>query len=114
MSWAGSFLFVLFICAFVPFQIIMIPLIVIVASLGIYGTIWADRASSTRPGDAAADADLPQLLQGHPEEIINAAMMDSGSFWRIFLEIVLPMSGNILIVVLILMITRSGTTSWSA
>ena len=41
VRWAGSFLFVLFVCAFVPFQIIMIPLIVIVASLGIYGTIWA-------------------------------------------------------------------------
>ena len=32
-------------------------------------------------------------------------MIDSGSFWRIFFEIVLPMSGNIMIVVLILMIT---------
>ena len=32
-------------------------------------------------------------------------MIDSGSFWRIFVEIVLPMSGNIMIVVLILMIT---------
>ena len=28
-------------CAFVPFQIIMIPLIILVANLGIYGTIWA-------------------------------------------------------------------------
>ena len=40
-----------------------------------------------------------------PQEIMNAAMMDSGSFWRIFVEIILPMSGNILIVVLILQIT---------
>jgi glucose/mannose transport system permease protein len=32
-------------------------------------------------------------------------MIDSGSFWRIFFEIVLPMSGNIMIVVLILMTT---------
>ena len=32
-------------------------------------------------------------------------MINSGSFWRIFFEIVLPMSGNIVIVVLILMIT---------
>ena len=31
--------------------------------------------------------------------------MDSGSFWRIFAEIILPMSGNIMVVVLILMIT---------
>ena len=40
-----------------------------------------------------------------PRELINAAIMDSGSFWRIFVEIVLPMSGNIMVVVLILMIT---------
>ena len=40
-----------------------------------------------------------------PRELMNAAIMDSGSFWRIFWEIVLPMSGNIMIVVLILLIT---------
>jgi glucose/mannose transport system permease protein len=34
-----------------------------------------------------------------------AAMIDSGSFWKIFFQVVLPMSGNILIVVLILQIT---------
>ena len=27
-----------------------------------------------------------------PQEIMSAAMMDSGSFWRIFVEIILPMS----------------------
>src|SRR3569833_1626489 len=36
---------------------------------------------------------------------MSAAMMDSGSFWKIFFEIILPMSGNILIVVLILQLT---------
>jgi glucose/mannose transport system permease protein len=36
---------------------------------------------------------------------MSAAMMDSGYFCRIFAEIVIPMSGNILIVVLILQIT---------
>jgi hypothetical protein len=40
-----------------------------------------------------------------PTEIMSAAMMDSGSFWRIFFEIIVPMSGNILIVILILQIT---------
>ena len=40
-----------------------------------------------------------------PRELIHAAMLDSGSFWRVFWEIVLPMSANIIVVVLILMIT---------
>ena len=43
--------------------------------------------------------------KGIPQEIMSAAMMDSGWFWKIFLEIILRMSGNILIVVVILQIT---------
>ena len=101
-SWAKAFLFVLFMCAFVPFQIIMIPLIVIVANIGFYGIYLGHSTGAHRAGHAAPHADLPQLLQGHPRELINAAIMDSGSFWRIFGEIILPMSGNIMVVVLIL------------
>jgi len=33
VRWAGTFLFLLFICAFVPFQIIMIPLIILSSGL---------------------------------------------------------------------------------
>ena len=40
-----------------------------------------------------------------PPDIIKAAIIDSGNFWRIFAEIIVPMSGNILIVVAILQIT---------
>ena len=40
-----------------------------------------------------------------PPDIIKAAIIDSGNFWRIFAEIIVPMSGNILIVVLILQVT---------
>ena len=41
-----------------------------------------------------------------PRELISAAMIDSGSFWQIFIEIVAPMSGNIAIVVLIMVTTN--------
>ena len=41
VRWAGPFLFVLFICAFVPFQVILIPLILIISGVGIFGTVWA-------------------------------------------------------------------------
>ena len=47
VRWAGPFLFVLFMCAFVPFQIIMIPLFVLTASIGIYGT--PGRSPSSTP-----------------------------------------------------------------
>lgn len=105
VRWAGSFLFVLFVCAFVPFQIIMIPLIIIVASTGIYGTTWAIAIVHAVLAMPLLTLIFRNFYKDIPRELINAAIMDSGSFWRIFLEIILPMSGNIMVVVLILMIT---------
>ena len=105
VRWAGPFLFVLFICAFVPFQIIMIPLIMVVASMGIYGTIWAIAVVHAVLAMPLLTLIFRNFYKDVPRELINAAVMDSGSFWRIFFEIILPMSGNIMVVVLILMIT---------
>jgi glucose/mannose transport system permease protein len=105
VRWAGTFLFVLFICAFVPFQIIMIPLILIVAKIGIYGTVWAVALVHSVLAMPLLTLIFRNFYKDVPREIISAAIVDSGSFWRIFLEIILPMSGNIMVVVLILMIT---------
>jgi glucose/mannose transport system permease protein len=105
VRWAGAFLFILFMCAFVPFQIIMIPLIILVADLGIYGTIWGIALVHSVLAMPLLTLIFRNFYKDIPRELINAAIMDSGSFWRIFLEIVLPMSANIMIVVLILMIT---------
>ncbi len=106
IKWSGTFLFVLFMCAFVPFQIIMIPLIIIVASFGIFGTVWAVAVVHTILAMPLLTLIFRNFYKDVPQEILNAAIMDSGSFWRIFAEIILPMSANIMIVVLILMITN--------
>ena len=105
VRWAGTFLFVLFICAFVPFQIIMIPLIVLVSNIGIYGTVWGIALVHAILAMPLLTLIFRNFYKDIPQELINAAIMDSGSFWQIFREIVLPMSANIMIVVLILMIT---------
>ena len=105
VRWAGSFLFILFICAFVPFQIIMIPLIIVIASMGIYGTVWAIAIVHAVLAMPLLTLIFRNFYKDVPRELINAAIMDSGSFWRIFWELILPMSGNIMVVVLILMIT---------
>lgn len=105
IQWAGTFLFVLFLCAFVPFQIIMIPLVVLNAQIGLYGSIWSVALVHTILSMPLLTLIFRNFYKDVPEEIVNAAIMDCGSFWRIFFEIILPMSGNIMIVVLILMIT---------
>lgn len=105
IRWAGPFLFILFMCAFVPFQIIMIPLVVLNSSIGLYGSIWAVAVVHSILAMPLLTLIFRNFYKDVPEEIINAAIMDCGSFWRIFFEIILPMSANIMIVVLILMIT---------
>ncbi len=105
IRWAGTFLFILFLCAFVPFQIIMIPLVVLNSTIGLYGTIWAVAVVHAILSMPLLTLIFRNFYKDIPEEIVKAAIMDCGSFWRIFLEIILPMSVNIMIVVLILMIT---------
>ena len=113
VKWANTFLFVLFVCAFVPFQIIMVPLIVITGFMKIYGTIWAIAVVHAALSMPLLTLIFRNYYKGIPQEIMSAAMMDSGPL-RIFGEIILPMSGNIMIVVLILQITSVWTTSSSA
>ncbi len=106
VKWAGPFLFILFICAFVPFQIIMFPLIIMTTTFNIYGTLWAVAIVHSIMGMPVLTLIFRNYYKDIPQEIMSAAIMDSGSFWQIFREIIVPMSGNILIVVLILQITN--------
>jgi glucose/mannose transport system permease protein len=105
VKWAGTFLFILFMCAFVPFQIIMYPMIVLSAQLKVYSTLIGIALVHAVLAMPILTLIFRNYYKDVPQEIISAAMMDSGSFWRVFFEIILPMSGNILIVVLILQIT---------
>jgi glucose/mannose transport system permease protein len=105
VRWAGTFLFILFMCAFVPFQIIMIPLIILSGLVKVYGTVWGIAIIHAVLAMPLLTLIFRNYYKDIPAEIMRAAMMDSGSFWRVFGEIIVPMSGNIMIVVLILQIT---------
>jgi glucose/mannose transport system permease protein len=105
VPWANGFLFALFICAFVPFQVIMYPLIRATATLGVYGTTFGVAIVHVVLSMPILTLIFRNYFRSIPQELIAAAMVGSGSFWRIFFEIVLPMSGNILVVALILIVT---------
>lgn len=106
VKWANTFLFILFMCAFVPFQIIMIPLIILISRSGIYGTYLAVAVVHSILLLPLLTLIFRNFYKDIPQELMSAAMMDSGSFLRVFAEIILPMSGNIMVVVLILVITN--------
>jgi len=105
VRWANTFLFILFMCAFVPFQIIMIPLVILMSKSGFYGSYLAVAVVHAVLAMPLLTLIFRNFYKDIPQELMNAAMMDSGSFLRVFVEIILPMSGNIMVVVLILVIT---------
>ena len=105
VRWASTLLFTMFICAFVPFQILMFPLIKITASVGLFGTTLGIAVVHAALAMPILTLIFSNYFRGLPPELMAAARIDSGRFWRIFFQIVLPMSVNIMIVVLILQIT---------
>jgi glucose/mannose transport system permease protein len=105
VKWANGLLFTMFVCAFVPFQVIMFPLIKIASTLGVFGSVWGVALVHSALALPILTLIFTNYFRGLPADLMSAAMIDSGSFWVILREVILPMSGNILIVVLILQIT---------
>ncbi len=105
VKWANTLLFTMFVCAFVPFQVLMFPLIKMTASVGLFGTTLGIAVVHAALAMPILTLIFTNYFRGLPRELTAAAMIDNGRFWPIFGEIILPMSGNILIVVLILQIT---------
>ena len=105
VKWANTLLFTMFVCAFVPFQVLMFPLIKMTASVGLFGTTLGIAVVHAALAMPILTLIFTNYFRGLPQELTAAAMIDNGRFWPVFREIILPMSGNILIVVLILQIT---------
>ena len=76
IRWANAFLFSLFICAFVPFQIIMYPLIKITAAIGIYGSTFGIGVVHAALLMPIVTLIFNNFYKDIPRELISAAMVD--------------------------------------
>ena len=102
----GQFLFgVLLLGAFIPVQVMVYPLVKLLAALGLFGSL---------PGIVLVHIvfSMPVMTllfrnyyAGIPPELFKAARVDGGGFWRIFVQLMLPMSLPMLIVAAIMQIT---------
>ena len=84
----------------VPIQVIMVPEFVIVSRLGLVDSPWA--VIMPTAAQAVSIFMARQFLTGVPDELIEAARVDGAGEWRIFLRIVLPLSGPLVAVLTIL------------
>lgn len=103
----GSELFftILIIGAFIPYQVMIYPIVIVLRELGIYGTLTGLVIVHTIFGMPILTLLFRNYFTSLPEELFKAARIDGAGFWQIYLRIMLPMSLPIFVVAMILQIT---------
>jgi glucose/mannose transport system permease protein len=103
----GSELFfsILIVGAFIPYQVMIYPIVIVLRELGIYGTLTGLVIVHTIFGMPILTLLFRNYFAGLPEELFKAARIDGAGFWQIFLKIMLPMSLPIFVVAMIIQVT---------
>ncbi len=103
----GSELFfsILIVGAFIPYQVMIYPIVIILRELGIYGTLTGLVIVHTIFGMPILTLLFRNYFASLPEELFKAARIDGAGFWQIYGRIMLPMSLPIFVVAMILQVT---------
>jgi glucose/mannose transport system permease protein len=103
----GSELFfaILVFGAFVPYQVLVYPIIFALSRVGLFGTLPGIVIVHTVFGMPILTLLFRNFFASLPVELFKAARVDGAGFWRIFVSIMLPMSVPITIVAVILQVT---------
>lgn len=95
----------LFSC-FIPFQIVLIPMAVILGKLGLAGSVPGLVLVHVVYGIGFTTLYYRNYYAAFPTELVRAAMIDGAGFFRIFWRILLPVSGPITVVSIIWQFTN--------
>jgi glucose/mannose transport system permease protein len=91
--------------AFVPVQVMIYPLVRVLALAGIFGSVPAIVLVHLVFGMPVMTLLFRNYYCGVPQELFHAARIDGGGFWRIFLQVMLPMSLPVVVVAAIMQVT---------
>jgi glucose/mannose transport system permease protein len=105
VKWANWLFGVLMIGTFVPYPVVMYPLVRAFSELGIFGSLPAIVLIHTIFGMPVMTLLFRNYYASVPAELFKAARIDGGGFWRIFFQLMLPMSLPILVVAVIMQVT---------
>ena len=102
----GNALFaILMIGVFVPAQVVLVPLVRMLAGVGLFGSLPALIVVHTIFGMPIMTLLFRNYYASLPDELFKAARIDGGGFWRIFWSVMLPMSTPMLVVAAIMQVT---------
>jgi glucose/mannose transport system permease protein len=100
-----TFFTVLVVGAFIPYQVMIYPIVIVLRELGIYGTLSGLIIVHTIFGMPILTLLFRNYFASLPEELFKAARVDGAGFWNIYFRIMLPMSLPIFVVAMIIQIT---------
>ena len=91
--------------AFMPYQIFLYPLVRLFSQAGIYNSLACIVLVHIIFGLPLMTLLFRNYYASLPVELFNAARIDGGGFWTVFLKVMLPMSTPMLVVAVILQVT---------
>jgi glucose/mannose transport system permease protein len=102
---ADTFFTILIVGAFIPYQVMIYPIVIVLRELGIYGTLTGLVVVHSIFGMPILTLLFRNYFAAVPEELFKAARVDGAGFWGIYFKIMLPMALPIFVVAIILQVT---------
>lgn len=96
---------VLMLGAFIPVQVMMFPLVRVLGAIGLFGSLAGIVLVHLIFSMPIMTLLFRNYYAGIPHELFHAARIDGGGFWRIFVQLMLPMSLPIIVVAAIMQVT---------
>ncbi len=102
---ADIFFTILIVGAFIPYQVMLYPIVIVLREIGLYGSLSGLVIVHTIFGMPILTLLFRNYFAGLPEELFKAARVDGAGFWGIYFKIMVPMSLPIFVVAMILQVT---------
>lgn len=99
------FFTILLLSSFIPYVVMLYPLVIITRELGIYSTLPAVVLVHTIFGLPLLTLLFRNYFASLPQELFKAARVDGAGYWQIFFQVFAPMSVPIFTVAVILQVT---------
>ena len=100
-----TFFTILIVGAFIPYQVMIYPMVILLREMGLYGSLAGLVIVHTIFGMPILTLLFRNYFASVPEELFKAARVDGAGFWAIYFRIMLPMSLPIFVVAIILQVT---------
>ncbi|MEO3997405.1 carbohydrate ABC transporter permease [Mesorhizobium sp. CAU 1732] len=102
---ADLFFTILIFGAFIPYQVMLYPIVIILREMGLYGGLYGLVIVHCIFGMPILTLLFRNYFTSLPEELFKAARVDGAGFLGIFFKIMLPMSMPIFVVAIIIQVT---------